>query len=355
LARADQAVAGFADALTFSLTTKAREGVYGHTAAKNHQGAVFVGGQVVGTATSVAIGLGGPMQAAQGAKLAKAGQGLAKVGKQALRQGTIYGNRARVAGQMGLPRTTLQLMRRSITRRETAERLLRDGFRKALRAGELNRSARVAQVATDVEFALGTINLILKAGGYDPCDPLSLWDALYLLPAIQQARRLRKRFGPQLPKPQPPSPYDKKAQELGYDNVEEFDRANMDRFLEMKRVKDYEASREAAVEYNELIELARRGGVEDHGKIVRLTDEGAEFLRQEVKNVLRGKDPIQLTLDYDAIDSIRDTAEASPRFGSVVDAFARQRARISNQALPAFGPAAQASQNINEAPTVFFK
>jgi RHS repeat-associated protein len=58
--RADQFFAGFSDATTFGATTKIREAAYGETATRNHQGGLFTTGQVLGTATSIAVGAGAP-------------------------------------------------------------------------------------------------------------------------------------------------------------------------------------------------------------------------------------------------------------------------------------------------------
>lgn len=57
--RADQFCAGWADTLTFGGTTRIREWMWGETATRNHQGGVFIAGQIVGFASGAVFGWGG--------------------------------------------------------------------------------------------------------------------------------------------------------------------------------------------------------------------------------------------------------------------------------------------------------
>ena len=80
LDRVDQAVAGFADTVTFGATTKLRTKLYGDVATQNHKGAYFTGGQLVGAAWGVALGYGtvgnGARAASWGVRGAQAYTGL---------------------------------------------------------------------------------------------------------------------------------------------------------------------------------------------------------------------------------------------------------------------------------------
>ena len=61
--------AGMADALTAGLSTRARAGMYGDSATKNHSGGYFVAGQITGTVLGMAIGAGSPCALGTGLKV----------------------------------------------------------------------------------------------------------------------------------------------------------------------------------------------------------------------------------------------------------------------------------------------
>ena len=60
--------AGMADALTAGLSTRARAGMYGDSATKNHSGGFFEEGQITGTVLGMAIGAGSPCALGTGLK-----------------------------------------------------------------------------------------------------------------------------------------------------------------------------------------------------------------------------------------------------------------------------------------------
>ena len=62
---ADQFAAGFGDAVTFGLTTKLREQLYGKFATDNHEGGFFMAGNIIGGIASFALGYGAEAQAAK--------------------------------------------------------------------------------------------------------------------------------------------------------------------------------------------------------------------------------------------------------------------------------------------------
>ena len=62
LNKLDQGLAGFADVFTGGVSTQIRSFFHGETATRNHQGAFFIGGQIVGIGTSFALGTVTPTQ-----------------------------------------------------------------------------------------------------------------------------------------------------------------------------------------------------------------------------------------------------------------------------------------------------
>jgi hypothetical protein len=277
-----------------------------------------------------------------------------------------------MAGKMGLPQRTLQLLQRATSRRGTGEQFLQDAISKALRAATLGRSARVAQIANDVGFGMATVALALKALGLDPCDPLDWWDAIYLLPLFMQARRLNNRLRPPSPGP---SDADKYAQQTGFDNYDEMQAWNKRQIIHENLLRRREWDKATAAKWMEAIEDARGEGVEDARQVIRLTDEGVDEMKRMMEKAMR-ENAGHITLEADVNDSMRilTTGDIGPaganRFGSVteIDNIVRGPAPMPGPATanaimrgPAPPPglanagAVQPPGDPNEAPTVFWR
>ncbi len=69
----DQFAAGTSSALTAGLSDRLREKMYGQTATRNHQGALYTAGQVVGTGMGLALGVASPCTMASGPGMALRG------------------------------------------------------------------------------------------------------------------------------------------------------------------------------------------------------------------------------------------------------------------------------------------
>jgi hypothetical protein len=327
---ADSFSAGFSDAVTNGLTTKIRSGVYGQTATQNHQGAAFTAGQVTGTATSIAIGVGGPAQLARGAQLAKAGKGLVETGKQALQVGARYGNKARMAGQMGAGRAAAHWMARAGSRQSHGMEMLADGWLKLNRAQRLLRSGKNASKLLAAQFFMGASDALYRWYQGDPCDPLTWWDLLYLLPIAQQIRRSRGLVRKPVPNPRQPgsrlSDMDRKAQEFGFEDYDKMREWEQQHVFEIADAKVQGYDQEEMAKWFQQMAEARQHGVRDIDRaLIQLTDEGYVELSKWMNRQLKTPGILGVEAEGKTMDAMRSMitgevdAFGANRFGSVLN------------------------------------
>jgi len=175
LRAADKFTAGFADAITFGLTTKIRKSLYGRVATRNHKGGLFIAGQVVGTAVSIVIPAAGQASAVKAAKLIKQSKATMryaqKLAAQSRKMAQRYMNVKAVPPKV--LKDGMKLAKRSNFYKKVAKETLRD-------AAKYRFSTKLAAKFSRMQQVVGAGRIVQKAISNDPCDPLSLTDFLVI-------------------------------------------------------------------------------------------------------------------------------------------------------------------------------